>query len=88
MTSNLLSKALTEYGDCTEADGVFKANGGGLSLYVSLGETMLTVDKIRWVKLDEDAVVIQTRSNCFVFAHEDVRGISTQKSGTGVGYSG
>ena len=87
MTSNLLSKALTTYGDCAESDGVFKAQGEGLALYVSLGETLLTIEKVAWVKLDGDAVVIQTRSDCFVFAHQDVRGITVRKSGS-VGYAG
>ncbi len=87
MKSNVLSEVLKSHGGCEEADGTLSASGGGLTIYVTLGQAMLPIERIEWVKVADESVVIQTRSDRYVFAHEDIRGVRLANAKSGVGYS-
>ena len=87
MKSNVLSEVLKSHCGCQESDGVLKVSEGDLTIFVAMGSTMLTVERIAWVKVADDSVVIQTRSALLAFTHEDIRGVRLANSKAGVGYS-
>ncbi|MBT8494770.1 MAG: hypothetical protein KJO07_17065 [Deltaproteobacteria bacterium] len=80
MKSNVLSNALTKNGKFQDKDGVLSASNMPATLYVAIGNTMLTIEKVRSVRLADDAVTIETRSETFVLAHEDVRAVRIENS--------
>ena len=75
MKSNVLADALTNNGKFQDKDGVLSASDVPVTLYVAIGNTMLTIEKVRSVRIADDAVTLDTRSGTYVVAHEDVRGV-------------
>lgn len=86
MKSNVLAEALTNRGGFSEKDGVLRAGDSPVSLFVALGQTLLTIEKVREVQLTDDAVTFQTRSELFVFALEDVRGVRVALTDSRAGF--
>jgi len=87
MKSNVLSSVLKSHGGCEDSDGKLSSEEGNLTIYVSIGQTMLAIERVAWVEVSDDAVVIQARSDRYVFAHEDIRGVRRRAASNTVGYA-
>lgn len=87
MKSNVLSQALVGHGGCKESDGLLKVADASVSIFVVLGDNMLNVERVEWVKMEAESVVIQTRTDRYVFAPEDIRGVRVVKKSTDLGYA-
>jgi hypothetical protein len=88
MTTKVLARILTDYGNCKrEDDRYLVPSEVEASVYVSVGIEGLTVDRVNAFVLDPEAVVVlTTRGERFAFGFDDIRGVRFFGSQRQTGY--
>jgi len=85
MTSKVLAEILTEHGGFDRDGDTFSLpSGPTATIFASLGQHSLIIERVAKVSLGAEVLVVSTRrSETFVVAHEDVRALrfGTQQTG-------
>lgn len=76
MTSKVLIDVLTDANGSREGDVISMDKDSDITLFASVGNHTLTVDRIASVECKSDVLFAKNRKgDCFVLAYEDVRAV-------------
>jgi hypothetical protein len=88
MTSQALAEIFAARGGFT-ADGarLIGSDEAEATLFATLGHESLVIDRVRWVEIQADVVIVATRKDLYVLACSDVRAVRFSLAGASPGYS-
>jgi hypothetical protein len=86
MTRKVLGEMLLAHAHCTSDGDVYTpGDGTDVDIYVTIGDTLLTIKAQRF-SLETEVLVVDSKDGTFVVAYEDVRAMRTSKPAGRLGY--